>query len=62
MRYRDQGDREALEELMRRYYPRVIRKVRVLMSARVASRHEPEDITQSVMRTGLEQLDQFEFK
>ena len=62
MRYREQGDREALEELMRRYYPRVIRKVRVLMSARVASRHEPEDITQSVMRTGLEQLDQFEFR
>lgn len=61
-RYQEEGDAAALEELMRRYHPRIIRKVRVLMGARVAASHEPEDITQSVIRTGLEHLQEFEFR
>jgi RNA polymerase sigma factor (sigma-70 family) len=61
-RYQEEGDAAALEELMRRYHPRIVRKVRVLMGARVAARHEPEDITQSVIRTGLEHLHEFEFR
>ncbi len=61
-RYRLEGDEGALDELMRRYHPRVLRKVRVLMSARVAARHDPEDIAQSVLRVGLEGLGAFEFR
>ena len=55
-------DRKALEELMRRYLPRLERKVRIIMSSKLRQRYDIEDIVQAAMVKGIGQLDQFEFR
>jgi RNA polymerase sigma-70 factor (ECF subfamily) len=61
-RVRSEDDRCALEELMRRYRPRLERKVRVMMSGELRRRFEIDDIVQSALATGIRDLDRFEFR
>jgi RNA polymerase sigma factor (sigma-70 family) len=51
VRWRDQGDQEAANQLFHRYSERLIRLVRVRISDKLARRVDPEDVVQSVFNS-----------
>jgi len=53
------GDSWALEELLRRHYPRVQRVVRVRLGPALAARVEVGDVVQQTMARAVERLDEF---
>lgn len=61
-RIQSDQDRRALEELTRRYLPRLERKVRVMMSPGLRQRFEIDDIVQSALLSGIRKLESFEFR
>jgi len=61
-RYQEVGDRYALDELMCRYRPRLVRKVRVMMSPSLRQRVDIEDIVQSALMKGTRDFLRFEFR
>lgn len=54
------GDRAALNELLQRYYPRVLEIVRLRMGNRLRQRLESGDILQQVFEAALSTFDAFE--
>lgn len=61
-RVQDENDRRALEELMFRYRPRLVRKVRVMMSEGLQQRFDIDDIVQAALVKGVRDLSGFEFR
>ena len=55
-----QGDRDALDELFRRYAERVRRIVRVRMGSFLRSRAEVEDVVQETLMRAFQSLDRYE--
>ena len=60
-RYQD-GDKDALDELFRRYYDRVHRIVRVRMSSQLRGRCEADDIVNSAMGQAFRIFHRFEYR
>jgi RNA polymerase sigma-70 factor (ECF subfamily) len=60
-RVHEDAARRALEELMFRYRPRLIRKVRVMMSEGLRKRFDIDDVVQSALMKGARDLSRFEF-
>jgi len=56
------GDAAATDELVARYYPRLLRVVRMEMFASLRNRVEPEEIADSALMTGLRKLPDFEYR
>ena len=54
------GDKQALERLVARYYPRVFRVVRSRMGANLRRLEAPEDIVQNTFLAALGALERFE--
>jgi len=61
-RYQEQGDVGALDEIFRRYYDRVRRKVRVMMSPALRGRVEADDIVNSTFAKAFEIFGEFEYR
>jgi RNA polymerase sigma-70 factor (ECF subfamily) len=59
-RYRDAGDREALNRVFAAHYPRVERIVRIRLGVPGRGRPELDDVLQETMLRAFEKLDQFE--
>lgn len=55
-----QGDRHALDDLLRRYRDRVLRIARVRLGLRLSERVEPDDIVQSTLERAWKSFDQFD--
>lgn len=56
------GSEEALDELLRRYYPIVVRKVRELLGPALRTHLESMDIAQEVLVEALRDFDRFEMR
>ncbi len=56
------GDTSALNELFRRYQPRLRRVIRIRMGARLRQYLDPEDILQETCLVALEKLSDFEMR
>lgn len=54
------GDRQALDDLLRRYRDRVLRIARVRLGIRLARRVEADDIVQSTLERAWKSFDQFD--
>lgn len=56
------GDDQALNHLMERYLPRVLKIVRMRMGAKLRSQMESMDMVQDVMQRALKGFDQFDLR
>jgi RNA polymerase sigma-70 factor (ECF subfamily) len=56
------GDREALERLIERYYPRVLRVVRLRLGRRLRGHLESVDILQDTFAAAVKEFDRFEMR
>ena len=56
------GDSVALEELFRRYYPRILAVVRKKMGRGIRRFEESQDVIQNTLATALRKLDDFEMR
>ena len=57
-----EGDREALEQLFARYYPRVLKIVRLRLGAKLRQRVESIDVVQDVFTTAVRIFPRFEMR